>query len=203
MTIFNLQTSLKKFFFSVCLCLSIQIGYVISAEDTKADQNTASNLNVAEFDDDGLLIKPNNLDQWIHVGSNMGQGYNEALFDPASPGTFQIVEIEPSAYDYFKQHGRYANGTMIALSFYKASDKSSPRLNGFHQGELVSFEIHLIDSQNFKEGRAFYNFGMKTVAEKIADGSRCVECHKTEGAFESTFTQFYPKMQNLLSIHKK
>lgn len=197
MTVFNFRSHSIAASFIVSLIVMLSSQQLLGADDSSLPLNTAT------FDQSGALIKPKDLDRWIHIGTNMGQGYNEELFDPEKPGTFQIVEIEPAAYDYFKQYGRYADGTMIALSFYKATDKASPKLNGFHQGDLVSFEIHLIDSQKYKEGRAFFNFGMKEKAEKIAEGSRCVECHEAEGAFESTFTQFYPKMQSLLLKHQQ
>lgn len=163
-------------------------------------QTENANLGKAQFNDAGQLLKPANLDQWIHLGSNMGQGYSEDTFDPSSPGTFRIVEMEPSAYNYFKTHGRYADGTMIGLSFYRPQSKTNPRLNGFSQGELVSFEIHLIDSA-YADGRAFFNFIKEEQADMIEAGNACVECHREEGEFESTFTQFYPKMQSIIKHH--
>lgn len=179
-----------------CATIVLTIVFILATALGAKAQST-DNINKAVFNQQGQLVKPNNLDEWIHLGSNVGHGYNEGEFDPRSPGTFHIVEIEPSAYAYFKQHGHYANGTMIALSFYQVAEKTNPRLNGLSQGDLVSFEIHLIDNQ-YDDGRAFFNFGLNHETDMIAAGNRCVECHREEGAFASTFTQFYPKMRERL-----
>ena len=186
---------LRRCFKLAMVLTLLGFGHVCVAEET-------SQLNVAEFNEQGQLLKPATLDEWIHLGSNVGHGYDEGTFDPKTPGTFHIVEIEPSAYAYVKQHGQYADGTMLALSFYKVQEKTNLRLNGLSQGELVSFEIHLIDSKKYEDGRAFFNFGLNDQANAAPSPNRCVECHREEGAFASTFTQFYPKMQKILNISR-
>lgn len=179
-----------------CLCL------IWVSSDAQDNPTNKKALNIAKFTQAGELIKPDNLDTWIHLGSNLGQGYNEELFDANNAGTFQIVEMEPNAYQYFKETGHYADGTMIALSFYRPETKVSPQLNGFSQGKLVSFEIHLIDGQTLADRHGFYNFGLNENAKKIEDESLCMDCHREEAAFDGTFTQFYPKMQAILSAHQ-
>ena len=190
-----------RWWLSRVMAVALIIVGLTNAMTLAAQENDT--LVVAQFNQQGQLLKPIDLDHWIHLGSNLGHGYNAENFDPQSPGTFQVVEMEPNAFDFFREHGRYADGTMIALSFYWAEAKSNPSLNGFSQGQLVGFEIHLIDSQHYNDGRAFFNFGLEDRADMIAAGNQCVECHRQEGAFESTFTQFYPKMKKILQLHQQ
>jgi hypothetical protein len=174
--------------------------YVLSATGLEA-QNDA--LDVAEYNDQNQLIFPAGTEFWVHMGSALGGEYSDEPFDPDDPGTLGVVQIEPAAYRYLLAHGRYADGTMFLLSFYRANAESSPQLPGFVQGDLLSREIHVIDSKRFDEGRAFYMYPAtatsETAADKLPEGSACVRCHITEGAYDGTFTQFYPPIRDLVN----
>jgi hypothetical protein len=160
------------------------------------------NLETAKYDDAGALIFPDNLDEWIHVGSSLGGEYGSEPFDPANPGTLGIVQMEPQAYRYFKANGEYADGTMFLLSFYASNAQSSPQLPGFVQGALQGQEIHVIDSRRFAEGRGFFLYPVgstrATASSKLPDNSPCVQCHIPEGAYNGTFSQFYPPIRERL-----
>ncbi len=152
-------------------------------------------LQVAVFSASGALDKPEGLDRWIHMGSNIGHGYNGKSFSDDDPGTFRVVAMEPSAYDYFVENGEYANGTMFSLSVYNVLSKVEPDLNGYSQGTFRGFEIHLIDSERNQDGRQFFMFAAEDKsASPLANQSICVNCHLQEAKFESTFVQFYPKL---------
>ena len=62
-------------------------------------------VDVAKFDDEGNLVVPANLDEWVFIGSSLGMGYSQDNFDPDSPGMFQIARMEPEAYQIFKETG--------------------------------------------------------------------------------------------------
>jgi hypothetical protein len=128
-------------------------------------------LNVARFTQDGKLLKPEGLENWVFVGSALGMGYNEAQFNPAAPGLFQVVQVEPAAFRYFMANGHFAPGSMMLLSFYGADTRVSNNKTGYVQSALRGQEIHLIDPA------------------RKADGG-----HVFYGAFEGTFIQFYPVM---------
>ena len=155
----------------------------------------------ASYTDSGELRFPADTDSWIFVGTTMGGDYNEEPFDPTAGATFGVVQMEPSAYRYFLANGEYADGTMFLLSFHASAAKSEPQLQGFVQGELEAQEIHVIDKARFAEGRAFFFYadgGQATpVAAKVPDGSECVSCHNEHGAYNGTFTQFYPPLRAL------
>ena len=173
---------------------------VFAASDSSDDGKAAAagtSVDAASFTQSGELLRPANLDEWVFLGASLGMGYNSVDFDPKSPGNFQVVLMEPSAYAHFKTHGRYANGSMFLLSFYPAEQRVSIDRAGFVQGELKNFEIHLLDRSRFAEGRAFYLFGPKDdKGAVLPPGSPCVECHVRDGAFDGTFAQFYPALRH-------
>ncbi len=158
-------------------------------------------LPTAKFDAAGHLLRPANLDQWVFLGAGLGMDYNSKAFSADHPGPFQIVLMEPGAYAYFRQHRRYAEGTLLLLSFYDTQHGASIDRAGFVLGDLSNFEIHMIDHTRFaKEGRAFFTFGRNdTQSTALPIGSACVQCHQPNGAFDGSFAQFYPGIRERLA----
>jgi len=172
-----------------------------ASDESKTGAAFATSLDAARFSDSDELLRPANLDEWMFLGASLGMGYNNVDFDPKSPGNFQVVLMEPSAYAYFKTNGRYANGSMFLLSFYRTEQRISIDRAGFVQGELKNFEIHLLDRSRFAEGHAFYLFGPKDdKGAVLPPGSPCVECHVRDGAFDGTFAQFYPAIRHRIPV---
>jgi hypothetical protein len=158
-------------------------------------------LDVAEYTAAGELVFPANVDQWIHLGTSLGQGYSEERsFAPEDPGTFHVTTIEPEAYRYLLEHKEYADGTMLLLSFYSTASAPEPELNGFVQGDLVTREIHVIDRRRFAEARGFFLFGEGVSASPVVPApNQCLTCHTEHARFDGTFTQFYPPIRELVS----
>ena len=156
-------------------------------------------IDVARFDADGNLLVPENLDEWVFIGSSLGMGYSQADFDPDSPGMFQIARIEPAAWEHFKATGEFADGTMLSLHFYGSQNEISINRAGFVMADLHFAEIHYKDSERFEDGFNFYNInnGAKTGTE-IPLPNDCVDCHKRDGAYDGVFVQFYPATQPYL-----
>lgn len=158
---------------------------------------TPATLDVARFSADGKLLKPADLDQWVFLGASLGMGYNQPQSNDGGPGQFQVVLMEPAAYRYFMETGRYAPGSMFLLSFYDADQKRSINKAGFVQSNLTNYEIHLVDSRRAPDGRTFYVFGARdTQGNALPKGNACVTCHAGHGAFEGTFAQFYPAIRD-------
>ena len=155
-------------------------------------------IDVAEFDADGNLVIPQDFDQWVWLGSSLGQQYDAEEFDPDSPGMFQIVHMEPTAYAAFVETGEFVDGTMLALHFYGAQEKLSIHRGGFVMGGLHFAEIHYKDSK-YPDGFNFFTFpaGARTATETPLPND-CVECHQRDGAYDGVFVQFYPDFQQHL-----
>jgi hypothetical protein len=157
-------------------------------------------LSGARYASDGALRFPEGTEHWVTLGASIGGDYAEGSFDSQKPGTIGVVQLEPNAYRALRETGRYADGTMLLLTFYQAQSKSEPQLKGFVQGEVQSREIHVIDRKRYpEEGRAFFLFpgAASKVGARLPLGSRCVECHSEHGRFDATFAQFYPLIRHL------
>ena len=157
-------------------------------------------LSVAQLTSDGKLLKPADLANWVFLGTSLGMGYNPGSFNAARPGQFQVVLMEPNAYEQFIATRRYAPGTMLMLAFYDAdTQKRSINQNGFTQSELTNYEIHLIDPGKAPDGRVFYMFNRdSTEGSPLPPGNGCVQCHNEHGAYDGTFAQFYPTIRPLI-----
>lgn len=166
----------------------------------------AANLNKAIYQSDGKLQYPTDAESWTVLGASIGGDYREGDFDPKRPGSLGVVQIEPSALRTLRETGRYADGTMLLLTFYRPQSKTEPQLAGFVQGDVLQREIHVIDRQRFKEeGRAFFVFPGTTsqTASVTPVGSACVKCHNEHGQLDGTFRQFYPPIRQLTQAGAK
>jgi hypothetical protein len=174
---------------------------------TNTDHLTGE-IRVATFDDENRLIRPDNVDEWVLLGVSVGHGYpkegEEAGFTLDNPGKMQVIQMEPGAYNFFKENKYYANGTMISLAFYETLEDPEPEIDGLAQGELATFEIHLLHKEKYPDDRAFFVYrGDEDLTAKIEpQENRCVQCHMAEGDFDGTFSQFYPAVRDILSERK-
>lgn len=156
-------------------------------------------VDVARFDDDGNLVVPSDLDEWIFIGSSLGMGYSQEDFDADSPGMFQVARMEPQAYRMFRETGVFPDGTMLSLHFYGSRNEISINRAGFVMDDLHFAEIHYKDSTRFPDGFNFYNVSNgATIGREIPLPNDCVECHKRDGAYDGVFVQFYPTIYAFL-----
>jgi hypothetical protein len=168
----------------------------LAVSDTAQTTTAGDALHAARYDSSRHLVRPSDLDRWVFLGASLGMNYNDAAFSVEHPGAFQVVLMEPSAYEYFLKHGRYADGSMFLLSFYDTQRGVSIDRAGFVPGALSAFEIHLIDRARYTEGHAFFPFAKEAgQSEVLPPGSACVKCHVPKGAYDGTFTQFYPAIR--------
>jgi len=156
-------------------------------------------LQAADFDQDGNLIVPDNLDKWVFLGSSLGMGYSQDNFNQDSPGMFQIVRIEPQAYEAFLESGEFVDGTMIALHFFGSQNELSISRAGFVMDELQFAEIHHKDSERYPDGFNFFTFDPgQAVANEVPLPNECVACHVKDAAYDGVFVQFYPTIHEHL-----
>ncbi len=166
-------------------------------------QDAPARIAAAEFDEEGRLVYPANVEEWIHVGSNLGLNYNEAAFDPDSPGMFGVVTMEPNAYRAFMETGAFAEGTMLHLSFHRVVRDEELSPDGFATGPSMGTEIHYKDSAMFPDGFNFFTFppGAER-ADAVPLPNDCVTCHTANADADGVFTQFYPAMRARLAEHE-
>lgn len=186
-----------KRWYLVTVTIFLSLFLAVAAVLASADD--ARRVDVARFDADGNLLVPDDLDEWVFIGSSLGMGYSQENFDADSPGMFQVARMEPAAYAVFKETGRFVDGTMISLHFYGSQNEISINRAGFVMDDLHFAEIHYKDSERFPDGFNFYNVANgATLGAEIALPNECVECHKRDGAYDGVFVQFYPTIHEFL-----
>ena len=184
-----------KILFALAAMALTSMSIRVVADESAAVSRTA--LDVARLTADGKLQKPADLANWVFLGTSLGMGYNPGSFNAARPGQFQVVLMEPKAYQHFVATGSYAPGSMFLLSFYDAdTQRRSINQNGYTQAELTNYEIHLVEPAKNADGHVFYVFGADdTEGRPLPPGNACARCHVQHGAFDGTFAQFYPTLR--------
>jgi len=181
------------------LCIAGTFAFFMGTGALLSGTHSTGRVSVAKFNANQLL-KPENIDEWILLGASAGHGYaiqSSPKFSLEHPGEIQIVQMEPEAYRYFKNHKHFANGTMLSLSFYDVQSSPTPDVNGIVQGAISGLEIHLIDKEKFADTRGFYHFRRNgLMAPMITPGNSCVQCHNAHAQFDGTFMQFYPTVRD-------
>ncbi len=106
---------------------------------------------------------------------------------------FDNVFVNRSAWERFKSTGHWPDGTVLVMEVRGANSKGSINKRGQYQtGDRMGLEFHVHDEARFKGGWAFFVTGGDTPAVQVPFEAECYECHRTHGAVDSTFTQFYP-----------
>jgi hypothetical protein len=158
-----------------------------------------------KYDGKGDLFLPDDLYEWILVGSSIGLGYNEdaqAAAPGEAPGMFHNVLMEPASYRHYAETGEFEEGTMLALMMYTPGEQAPPREGGFYEDRFVAMEISVKDSARFEDGWGFTNFVIEDeipseTGAAIPAGNRCFQCHTEHAATDHVFTQFYPAIRRL------
>lgn len=162
---------------------------------------TVGSVTVAEFDEDGDLRRPVEIENWVFLGASLGMGYNgQVPFDPDTPGNFQTVLMEPTAYQVFQQSGTFPDGSMFALLFHGTRTNVSINTSGFVMGEPLALEIHLKDKKRFPQtGFNFFFFDNDdTESSAMRVPNDCTSCHVRHAETDGVFTQFYPTLRPYL-----
>ncbi|GAB4542707.1 MAG: hypothetical protein Tsb0010_19540 [Parvularculaceae bacterium] len=178
--------------------VALSLGFVLMlGAYAKGGQEQTPLASVPEFNENGELIIPDDIDEWVFLGTMLGPQYAAGEFNPDAPGLFHTALMEPTAYRAFLESGEFADGTMFALIFRQALDRMSIHESGFVMGELMQTEIHLKDSERFPDGYNFYVYAPGAdVARALPTPNGCIECHSAHGAYDGVFAQFYPILRD-------
>ena len=183
-------------------------------EDSAAETSAAGTtpINGPRYTADGSAIRPTDWENWVFVGSPLTP--NALNGGQAAFQEFHSVYIEPTAFEYFKETGDFANGTQLVkvrTYLYAGEDCGAPDASngscqavsgrGYFNGEYSGFELTIKDTERFDDpgGWVYYNFGESP--SEWADSAQpfpanaCNACHETAAANDFVFTQFYPVLR--------
>ena len=170
----------------------------------QARQSTPPKDQLPQFTADGKLARPTGYQEWVMVGASTGLSYAQSQQAPAAgaaPGMFHNVYLQPWAYRYVIQNGKFPENAMFVLTFFEPSRKSNPARAGFYEGDRVQgFEVHLKRKDVDSSGWGFYGFGSDSSRPQAKQPTAlaCYACHRTEAAFDNAFVQFYPALRTRL-----
>lgn len=151
------------------------------------------------FNAKGELQRPVGYREWVYVGTPITPN---DLNPPAAPfPDFHNVYIHPGDYAYWKQNGKFRDGTVIIKELVAVGDKQASSGKGYFMGDFIGLETLVKDSKRFpnESGNwAFFSFGHKyPLAETatIQPKAACSQCHQANAQTDYVFTQYYPVLR--------
>jgi len=155
------------------------------------------------FSSAGEMLRPERYREWVYLSSGLGTVYGPLAAERTGrPPTFTNVFVNPSAHRRFLETGIWPDGTVLVLEIRESVHAPSISTEGRFQGEVIAVEAALKDSTRFEEHWGYFNFGMAgDRAAALPTTASCYSCHKTNGAVEQTFVQFYPTLMDAARKH--
>jgi hypothetical protein len=151
----------------------------------------------AEFNAEGKLERPADFREWVFLTAGLGMTYGPNAPRAGEPAPFSNVFVNPEAYRAFMASGKWPEGTTFILEIRRALENVSINNGGRTQGDVTAIEAAVKDTQRFPDGGwGYFTFdsatGLLESAAPMPPTASCYGCHRTHGAVEWTFTQFYP-----------
>ena len=153
-----------------------------AANDDGAPRYTAANE----------LIVPADYREWVFLSSGLDMSYSETE-EARAHSVFDNVFVNRAAWTAFKQSGHWPDKTVFVMENRGAGTHGSINKQGFFQTEdFQGLEFHVRDEHRFAGGWGFFASSGTQPATLLPSSAPCYACHKTNGAVDTTFTQFYP-----------
>src|SRR5215471_20079246 len=108
-----------------------------------------------QYSKDGRLMRPQNFREWIFLSAGLGMTYGPLA---AAEPRFDNVFVNPSAYRYFLDTGRWPDKTVLVLEVRSAKSEGSINRGGHFQTDVVGIETHVKDEKRFPRRWAFFGF---------------------------------------------
>jgi hypothetical protein len=168
---------------------------------TAAMTSNALAAGLAQFNDEGELMLPQDYREWVMVGTQVTP--NELNEGNAPFAEIRTVYIDPESYAHWKQTGKFRDGTMTVKELVSVGDRKGPGSgNGYFMGDYIGLEASVKDSKRFARepgNWAFYIFYVPgtplVAAAKNLPTAECATCHETSANTDLVFTQFYPVLR--------
>jgi hypothetical protein len=179
--------------------------YSLIAADPVVEKQAAplKGMALPEYDKDGNLLRPTGFEKWVVVGTSIGLGYSDGdKPDPANPGTFHNVYLQPEAFDHYVETGKFPEQTVFIVTNNRsqpAKTKGPVSRTGFVASATSGLEVAIKDSKKYPEGWAYFMFVDRLSkpnpqgrsAEHAFERKDCFDCHAEHAADDNVFTQFY------------
>ena len=164
-----------------------------------ATATEGSQARYYEFDSEDQLIRPVGYREWVYVGTPLTP--NDLNPPEAAFPNFHNVYIDPASWAYYKETGRFRDGTILVKELVDVGSKVAVSGNGYFMGEFAGLEATIKDRERFPNEPgywAYYSFGHAyPLAEAAAafPAAACNACHEASAQDDWVFTQYYPVLR--------
>lgn len=148
---------------------------------------------------DGELERPTGYREWIYVGTPLTP--NELNNGKAAFPEFHNVYIDPKSYAYWKETGKFREGTILIKELVSVGSKAAVSGNGYFMGEFIGLEATIKSKKRFPKepgNWSYFSFTnpenpkeLKYMARAFPTES-CAACHVASAKDDMVFTQYYP-----------
>lgn len=143
---------------------------------------------------DGQTTVPADYRDWPFLSAGVNMNYAEANTTPDHP-MIDNVFVNPESLRTFRATGTWPDGTVLVKEDRMGSTKGSINKSGqFQTEDIMAIELHVKDTARFKGGWAFFMGDGKGTLAQIPVQASCYSCHRSHGAVDTTFVQFYPTL---------
>ncbi len=132
---------------------------------------------------------------------------------------FHNVYVQPEAFQYYRDHGEWPQGTMMAKELQltdsqrkegvqKDGSRYEPSGRGYFPGKVNGMDVSVKDSTRFSESKnwADFNFGHHAepyaATAKAASIAECAACHIANASEDMVYMDIYRPIVNPLKLPK-
>jgi len=169
------------------------VALLAAACATAPGAETAAVLPAPAFDVEGRFVVPDNTNTWPAVGVTVAMQYEGDV----GGKTINTVRMDPVSFETYVKTGVYPVGTMMELEIRRIDANVDPAREGTFMGALATHSIHIKDEKGGPGTWTFYGYPPgQSLGQPIARTANCYSCHDEHGTTDSTFTQFYPVLND-------
>jgi len=182
--------------------LGVVTALSLLAQQTIHAGDRSNGVDAFEIDAGGSLQRPTDYREWIFVGTPLTP--NDMNNGKAAFPEFHSVYIHPSAWEQWKEFGRFPEGTILVKELISVGTKQAASGAGYFMGDFIGLEAAIKSERHFPDAPGnwgYFSFSSpdhrsllsSTTAEPAAN---CNSCHQTRAQDDWVFTQHYPVMRS-------
>lgn len=149
----------------------------------------------------GKLERPTDYREWVYVGTPVTP--NDMNDGKAAFPEHHNVYIDPASWEFWKETGKFRDGTILIKELVSVGAKSAVSGNGYFQGEFIGLEATIKSSEHFPDepgNWAYFSFSTPGHTSLTSDAgaqptASCNACHQSAAADDFVFTQYYPVLR--------
>ncbi len=159
------------------------------------------------------LKQPRNFRRWVFIGAPLtphGLNAGQANFPE-----FHNVYVQPEAFQHYRDHGEWPEGTMMAKELQltdshgkegvqEDGSRYEPSGRGYFPGKVNGMDVSVKDSTRFSESKnwGYFNFGHHAEPYELTANAQpiaaCAGCHIANASEDMVYMEIYRPLVNRL-----